>query len=88
MIKKKTDNKRTFTKKAVKFLLIVGVINSEIPYILSAFDKDPVEALAIAWITEIVAVIGGYMVKSYFETKQERKQNHEDFVAEKESQIT
>lgn len=85
MIKKKTDNKRTFTKKAVKFLLIVGVINSEIPYILSAFDKDPVEALAIAWITEIVAVIGGYMVKSYFETKQERKQNHEDYLAEKES---
>jgi hypothetical protein len=82
MIRRKTDNRRTFTKKAVKALLIIGVINSEIPYILAAFDKDPVEALAIAWITEIVAVIAGYMVKSYFETKQERKQNHEDFLAE------
>ena len=83
MIRRKTDNRRTFTKKAVKYLLIIGVINSEIPYILSAFDKSPVEALAIAWITEVVAVIGGYMVKSYFETKQERKQNHEDYLAER-----
>jgi hypothetical protein len=85
VIRRKTDNRRTFTKKAVKYLLIIGVINSEIPYILAAFDKDPVESLAIAWITEVVAVIAGYMVKSYFETKQERKQNHEDYLAEKDN---
>ena len=53
---------------------------------LSFLDKDTAEAIAIAWITEIVAVILGYMCKSYFETKQERKQDLEDYLAEKENE--
>ena len=73
--------KSTFTKIAVKVLLFVGVINAMIPFLLSAMDKAPVTELGMAWITEIVAVILGYMLKSYHETKQERKQNHADFVA-------
>lgn len=77
----KTHKKNTFTKVAVKALLIVGVINAMIPFLLSAFDKAPVTELGIAWISEIVAVILGYLLKSYHETKQERKQNHADFVA-------
>lgn len=77
--------KKTYTKIVVTCLLIIGVINSELPYVLSFLDKDTAEAIAIAWITEIVAVILGYMCKSYFETKQERKQDLEDFLAEKES---
>lgn len=77
--------KKTYTKIVVTCLLIIGVINSELPYVLSYLDKDTAEAIAIAWITEIVAVILGYMCKSYFETKQERKQDLEDFLAEKES---
>lgn len=75
------ENKLTFTKLAVKILLIVGVINAIIPYILAAFGKDPVTELGIAWITEIVAVILGYMTKSYKETKQEAIQAHEDYIA-------
>ena len=71
----------TFTKKAVKGLLIIGVINAMIPYLLSAFGREPVSELGIAWITEIVAVILGYMLKAYHETKQEKKQAHADFVA-------
>lgn len=82
MIRRKTDNRMTFTKRAVKALLIIGVINAEIPYILALFGKETVEGVALAWITEIVAVITGYMCKSYFETKQERRQNHDDFRTE------
>lgn len=74
----------TYTKRAVFLLLIVGVISSEIPYILSLFGKQPNEALGIAWITEVVAVIIGYMCKAYFETKQEQKQRLEEYVAKKE----
>ena len=77
-------DKNTFTKRAVTFLLIVGVISSEIPFFLSFFDKETAEAISIAWITEIVAVITGYMCKSYFETKQERKQDLEDYLAKGE----
>lgn len=82
---KAMKEKKTYTKIVVTCLLIIGVINSELPYVLSYLDKDTAEAIAIAWITEIVAVILGYMCKSYFETKQERKQDLEDFLAEKES---
>lgn len=85
MICKKTDNRRTYTKRAVKALLIIGVINGTMPYILAFFDKQPTESLGIAWITEVVAVILGYMCKAYCETKQERKQNLEDFKAEVEA---
>lgn len=73
--------KPTFTKVAVKALLIVGVINAMIPYALAAFGKEPATELGIAWITEIVAVILGYMCKAYKETKQEAIQAHEDYLA-------
>lgn len=71
----------TFTKKAVKGLLIVGVINGTIPFVLAALGRDPVAELGIAWITEIVAVILGYLVKSFNENRQIAIQRHEDLVA-------
>ena len=80
----KLDRRMTFTKRAVKALLIIGIINAEIPYVMAAFGKEPNEALGIAWITEIVAVIAGYMCKAYFETKQEKKQELKDYIATKE----
>ncbi len=72
---------KTFTKKAVKWLLIVGVINGMIPVGLAAWGRGRVAELGIAWITEIVAVIIGYLVKSFRENKQIAIQRHEDLVA-------
>jgi hypothetical protein len=80
-IKKKYETFPTYTKKAVKALLVIGVINAEVPYILAAFGRDPVTELGIAWITEIVAVILGYMCKAYFEKKQQKKQKLADYEA-------
>ncbi len=80
-IKKKYETFPTYTKKAVKALLVVGVINAEVPYVLSLLGKDPVAELGIAWITEIVAVILGYMLKAYFEKKQQKKQRLADYEA-------
>lgn len=77
--KTRASDKRTFTKRAVKWLLLLGCINGTLPYILAFFDKEPVTEIGIAWITEIVAVIAGYLLKSYFETKQARKQDLDDF---------
>lgn len=72
---------KTFTKRAVKWLLIIGVINGTVPFILAALGRDPVAELGIAWITEIVAVIIGYLIKSFKENKQIAIQRHEDLVA-------
>lgn len=79
-------SRRTYTKKAVKALLILGVINGTLPYVLSFFGKEPVAEMGIAWVTEIVAVILGYLCKSYFETKAQRKQDLEDYKAKKEQE--
>lgn len=85
-MKPRKTYRKTYTKKAVKALLILGAINGTLPYLLSLLGKEPVAEMGIAWITEIVAVILGYLCKSYFETKAERKQNLEDFKAEKEQE--
>lgn len=71
---------KTYTKVAVKWLLVLGIINGMMPFVLSAFNRDSVSELGIAWVTEIVAVILGYLCKAYFETKQQKKQELEDFI--------
>lgn len=73
----------TMTKVLVPALLMTGVIGGFLPYILSALDKEPVSEMGVAWVTEIVAVIIGYLCKSYFETKQEAVQALEDYKAGK-----
>lgn len=75
----KTD-KRTFTKVAVRILLIIGVINAMIPYLLAAFDKEPSVALGVAWITEVIAVILGYMCKAHFDKNKERENDRLDGI--------
>lgn len=79
------ENRHTYTKRAVKALLIIGVVNGTMPFILSAFGKDPTAEVGIAWVINIVAVILGYLAKSYFETKQERKQNLEEYKVMEEN---
>ena len=58
-IKKQNRRKRsrvTWTKAITRILLIIGVIGGLLPYVLSLLDKQPVESMGIAWVTEIVAV--------------------------------
>ena len=74
-------SKTTYTKRLIKVIVTLGLINGTIPYVLSLLDKEPVVELGIAWITEIVAVVLGYLCKAYFETKQEKKQELENYKA-------
>lgn len=79
-----SGDKMTYTKKAVKALLIVGVLNAEVPYILAAFGRDPVSSLGIVWVSEIIAVITGYMCKAYFETKESEQVRLKERVLDKQ----
>lgn len=72
---------KTYSKKAVKALLVIGVLNAEVPYILALIGREPCIEMGVAWITEVVAVILGYLCKAFFETKQKRKQDLLDFKA-------
>ena len=82
--KRKRNDKRTFTKGAVKVLLFFGLVNATMPYVLSALDKDPVVGLGTAWLAEVVGVFAVYAFKAYFETKQEKKQHLENYKARME----
>ena len=83
----KRRDRRTYTKKAVKALLVVGVVNAEIPYILAYLGREPCAELAIAWITEIVAVILGYLCKAYFETKEQERNKLREKQLEKKQEV-
>lgn len=61
---------RTYTKKLTRDILIVGVINGTMPYILSIAGKDPVEELGIAWVTGVVAVCLGYFIRGFKDSKE------------------
>ena len=72
-IKKRNRRKRsrvTWTKAITRILLIIGVIGGLMPYVLSLLDKQPVESMGIAWVTEIVAVCLGYFVRGFKDSKE------------------
>lgn len=79
--KKKKTNKMTYTKKLVKYVVIISVINGTIPYILSFLGRDPVSELGGIWVGSILLTVVTYCTKAYFETKSQRKQDLEDFQA-------
>ena len=61
----------TMTKALVPALLMIGIVGGYMPYILAWYGRDVPESMGIAWVTEIVATILGYLCKAYFESKQE-----------------
>ena len=62
----------TWTKNITRYLLIIGVVNGTLPFVLSAFGRDPVSDMGIAWVTEIVAVALAYFVRGFKDTKAEQ----------------
>lgn len=76
--KQKMDLFETFTKLWVTILLIVAVIDLQLSYVLALLDRHEIaETLSIAIVTEIIGVIAIYMVKSFFETSNEKKHSLE-----------
>ena len=71
----------TMTKVLVPALLIVGIIGGFMPYILAWRGMETAESMGIAWVSEVVATILGYLCKSYFESKQEGIQAVEEHKA-------
>lgn len=64
----------------VKIVLTVAIVDLQLTYALAfvgvALGRDTIpiaETLSITIVTEIIAVILGYYLKSFFETKEEKK---------------
>lgn len=64
--------KTTFTKKAMSLILIVALIDMQLPFILAFMDKPQIaEDLGKIIVVEIIGVFLVYCCKSFFETKEE-----------------
>lgn len=48
----------------------MGTLNGTLPYVLSAFDKEPVYELGEVWVLSIVAVCLGYFVRGFKDSKE------------------
>ena len=71
------NNKRTFTKTAVKVILVFAVLDLQLSYILAFLGREQIaETLSVTVATEIVAVMLGYFMKSFKETKEQEQLNY------------
>lgn len=65
----------TFSKRAVKFILIVSLIDLQLSYLLAFLGRDQIaESLSITVTQTIVGVMLGYFLKALFETFFEERE--------------
>lgn len=70
MAKKNKKKKYQMSKVLTAFILIVAIVDLQLSYALAFMEKEIAETLSVAIVTEIVAVVLGYFIKSFNETKE------------------
>lgn len=81
--------KRTFSKRAVKWILITALFDLQLSYALAFLGRDQIaETLSITVVTSVIAVMLGYFMKSFKETREEEKVRLIEQKQEKEDKQT
>lgn len=70
--------KLQMSKVLTALILFVALIDLQLSYILAFMGKEIAETLSVAIVTEIVAVILGYFIKSFNETREEKRMKLEN----------
>ncbi len=91
---KKKETKKTFTKKWLDIILTLAEVDIQLAYILAYISiiMDLVQRnnanawvaiieLTIVIVTQLLATVLGYFCKSFFETREEKRQRLKDFEA-------
>ena len=79
MENKKRKTKIQYTKKTMTCILVVALFDLQIPYVLSFIGREnTLEDLSKTVVIEIIGVFLVYCVKSFFETKEEKKNKEEE----------
>lgn len=75
MAKKSKTKKQKYqmSKVLTAFILIVAIVDLQLSYALAFMEKETAETLSIAIVTEIIAVVLGYFIKAFQETKEAEK---------------
>jgi len=80
-------HKKTFTKRAVRGILWIALIDLQLTYLLAFLGREQIaETLSGNICTVIIGTILGYLAKSFFETREEErmKQKKEEWRNENE----
>ena len=65
---------KTFTKKFVTIIMAIALIDLQFPFILAFLGRENIaEELGKVIVTEIIGVFLVYCAKSFFETKEEKR---------------
>lgn len=74
MEKRKKKRFRTFTKRAVKAILFIALLDLQLSYLLAFLGREQIAENLSSDITKVViGTILGYLAKSFFETREEEK---------------
>lgn len=74
MEKRKRKKFRTFTKRAVKAILFIALLDLQLSYLLAFLGREQIAENLSSDITKVViGTILGYLAKSFFETREEEK---------------
>lgn len=72
--KRKKRRFRTFTKRAVKVILFMALLDLQLSYLLAFLGREQIAENLSSDITKvIIGTILGYLAKSFFETREEEK---------------
>lgn len=72
--KRKKRRFRTFTKRAVKAILFIALLDLQLSYLLAFLGREQIAENLSSDITKvIIGTILGYLAKSFFETREEEK---------------
>ena len=65
---------RTFTKRAVKAILFIDLLDLQLSYLLAFLGREQIAENLSSDITKvIIGTILGYLAKAFFETKEAEK---------------
>ena len=73
MAKKNKKQKYQMSKVITGIILFVAIVDLQLSYILAFMGKEIAETLSVAIVTEIVAVVLGYFIKAFNETREAEK---------------
>lgn len=66
--------RKTYTKKLVKWILAVALVDLQLSYVLAFLGKTEIaENLSMTVVTAIIGTVITYCIKSFKETKEEEK---------------
>ena len=65
---------KTFTKRAVKAILFIALLDLQLSYVLAFLGREQIAENLSSDITKvIIGTILGYLAKAFFETKEQEK---------------